>query len=303
MRFDMNSKVYENYKLAGKIAAEAREYGAGLIKPGVSFLEVANNVESKIMEKGAGLAFPVNISVNEIAAHYSPKHDDKLVFKKGAVVKLDLGAHIDGYIADTAITVEVETHEYDDMVKASSDALDEAIKIMKPNIDLIEIGKVVQETINSYGYKPINNLTGHSMQRYVIHAGMSVPNVPEVSEKDKPQIGDVLAIEPFATNGAGHVSSGEGSNIYICKDTFNPRLIRDRTASLIFRKIKGQFKTLPFAQRWVEKQYQNGDIILRKLMFLGLITHYPQLIDAKKGIVTQKEHTVIITEEGCEVIT
>ena len=303
MRFEMNDKVYENYKLAGKIAAEAREYGVGLIKPGVSFLEVANNVESKIIEKGAGLAFPVNISVNEIAAHYSPRHNDKLVFKKGDVVKLDLGAHIDGYIADTAITVEVETHKYDDMVKASSDALDAAIGIMKANVDLIEIGKAVQETINSYGFKPINNLTGHSMQRYVIHAGMSIPNVPEAIQKGKPHVGDVLAIEPFATNGAGHVSSGAGSNIYICKDTFNPRLIRDRNASIIFRKIKGQFKTLPFAQRWVEKQYSNGDITLRKLMFLGLIKHYPQLIDAKKGIVTQKEHTVIINEEGCEVIT
>ncbi|MCK5636083.1 MAG: M24 family metallopeptidase, partial [Thermoplasmatales archaeon] len=122
----MNDKVYENYILAGKIAAETRDYGAGLIKSGVSFLEVANNVESKIVEKGAGLAFPVNISVNEIAAHYSPRHDDKLVFKKGDVVKLDLGALIDGYIADTAITVEVETNKYDDMVKASSDALDAA---------------------------------------------------------------------------------------------------------------------------------------------------------------------------------
>ena len=303
MRFEMNDKVYENYKLAGRIAAETRDYGAGLIKSGVSFLEVANNVESKIMEKGAGLAFPVNVSVNEVAAHYSPRHDDKLVFKKGDVVKLDLGAHIDGYIADTAITVEVETNKYDDMVKASSDALDAAIGTMKANVDLIEVGKAVKETINSYGFKPIKNLTGHSMQRYVIHAGMSVPNVPEATEKGKPQVGDVLAIEPFATNGAGYVSPGEGSNIYICKDTFNPRLIRDRNASIIYRKIKGQFKTLPFAQRWVEKQYSNGGITLRKLMFLGLIKHYPQLIDAKKGIVTQKEHTVLINEEGCEVIT
>jgi len=110
----MDTDVYEKYKRA-------------LIKPGVSFLEVANSVESKIIDNGAGLSFPVNISRNDIAAHYSPRHDDKFVFKKGDVIKLDVGSHIDGYIADTAITVEVETHKYDDMVKASSDALDNAI--------------------------------------------------------------------------------------------------------------------------------------------------------------------------------
>ena len=114
----MDDAVYEKYKLAGNIAAQARNFGVDLIKPGVSFLDVANSVESKILKSGAGLAFPVNISINEIAAHFSPRHDETLVFKKGDVVKLDVGAHIDGFIADTAVTVEVETHNYDDLIKS-----------------------------------------------------------------------------------------------------------------------------------------------------------------------------------------
>ena len=303
MRLKMNSKVYENYKLAGKIASDARKYGIGLIKPGVSLLEVANSIESKIIECNASLAFPVNISINEIAAHYSPRHDDSLVFKKGDVVKLDLGAHIDGFIADTAETMEVETHNYDDMIKASSDALDSAINLMKEGINLVEIGQAVQDTITSYGFKPIDNLTGHKMSRYLLHAGLSVPNVPDMLHKGKPKAGDVLAIEPFATNGAGHVVSGGGSNIYLCKDAFNPRLIRDKNSKIIFNRARSKFKSLPFAQRWFEEMSSNSDLVLKKLSFLGLIKHYPQLIESKKGIVTQKEHTVIITEEGCEVIT
>jgi len=303
MRSSMNDEMYEKYKLAGKIAKEARTYGADLIKPGVRFLEVANSVESKILDAGAGLAFPVNISVNEIAAHYSPKHNDTSVFKKGDVVKLDVGAHVDGYIADTAITVEVGTNKYQDMIKASADGLDAAIKLMKPGISLVEIGKAVQETIASYGYKPIDNLTGHSMRRYVIHSGMSVPSVPSMLQNAKPKVGDVLAIEPFATDGAGHVSSGDGSNIYLCKESFNPRIIRDKRVKIVSSKMKVKFKTLPFAQRWFEDLFPNSDISLRKLAFLGLIKHYPQLIESKKGIVTQKEHTVILNEDGCEVIT
>jgi methionyl aminopeptidase len=299
----MNDIIYENYKHAGKIAAEARDYGAGLIKSGASLLEIANNIESKILDNGAGIGFPVNISINETAAHYTPSNDDSSVFKKGDVVKLDIGTHYDGYIADTAITVEVETNDYKDMIEASSKGLDEAINLMKPGIDLIEIGKKVKETINSYGYKPIDNLTGHSLERYILHAGLSVPSVPSINKNIKPKVGDVIAIEPFATNGAGHVVSGKGSNIFLYKKSFNSRFIRDKNIKIISSRIKSQFKTLPFAQRWFVKSFPNHETFLNKLAFFGAIKQYPQLIESNKGIVTQKEHTVILTKEGCEVIT
>ncbi len=299
----MDNETFEKYIIAGKIATEARNYGKNLIKSEVGCLDVASKVESKIIDRGAGLAFPVNISINEIAAHYSPKHNDTLVFKKGDVVKLDVGAHIDGYIADTAVTIEVGTNKYIDLIKASSDALDNIIDFIKPGIALFEIGKIVEETISSYNYKPIDNLTGHSMKRYILHTGLSIPNVPNKSYKAKLNIGDVLAIEPFATNGAGHVNTGNGSNIYICKDSVNLRLLRNKKSRVIFDKLKNKFKTLPFAQRWFEESFSNSEIILKKMSFSGLIKQYPQLIDAKRGIVSQKEHTVILTEDGCEVIT
>lgn len=299
----MDDAVYEKYKSAGKIVAEARDYGMGLIKADVSFLDVANSVESKILKSGAGIAFPVNISINEIAAHFSPRHDETLVFKKGDVVKLDVGTHVDGFIADTAITVEVETKNFNDLIKASSDALDAAIGLMKADINLSEIGNIVEKTISSYGFKPIDNLTGHNLQRYSLHSGMSIPNVPNVFSKTRPKVDDVIAIEPFATNGAGHVISGDGSNIYLCNESIRTKFVRDNKSKMIYAKMKNKFKTLPFAQRWSEKLISNSDSALRKLAFLKLVKHYPQLIDAKKGIVTQKEHTVIITEDGCEVIT
>lgn len=299
----MKDEVYEKYKLAGRIAANTREFGKELIKSEVSFLEIVNKIESRILNAGAGLAFPVNISINEIAAHFSPKHNDRLVFKKEDVVKLDIGAHVDGYIADTAITVEVETNYNNELIKASSEALDVAINYMKPGANLSEIGAAVQRTITSFGFKPIDNLTGHSMQRYLLHAGVSVPSVANTVHNASLKIGDVLAIEPFATTGAGHVISGSGSNIYLCKDSVNPRLIRDKRSKLMFEKVKNKFKALPFAQRWFEEQFSNSAALLRKLSFLGLLKHYPQLIDAKKGIVSQKEHTVILTEDGCDIIT
>ena len=299
----MDDDIYAKYKHAGKVAADALNYGSGLIKQGASFLEVAKRIESRILENGADIAFPVNIATNKIAAHYSPRNNDTLVFKNGDVVKLDVGAHFDGYIADTAITVEVGTHNYDNMIKASSDALDNAIDIVKAGVNLSEVGKIVEETITSYGYKPIDNLTGHSLEQYELHSGLSVPNVSNKLSRIKPKVGDVLAIEPFATNGAGHVVSGKGSNIFICNKSFKSKLIRDNRAKILFAKLLAKFKTLPFAQRWCKDIMPNDDLILKKLSFLGLIKHYPQLLEAKGGIVTQKEHTVIVREDGCEVIT
>ena len=300
----MDDDVYEKYQRAGKIAAEIRDYGAGLIKTNASILNVADSVESRIVEKGAGVAFPVNISVNEIAAHYTPRHDDKLVFKKGDVVKLDVGVHVDGFIADTALTVEVETNEYEDMIKASSDALDAAIDMMKAGVNLGDVGKKIEETIKSYSCKPVENLTGHSLECYNLHSGISVPNVSTKLGRVKPRDGDVLAVEPFATNGKGHVISGKGSNIYLCNKSFRSRFVRDERSKIMFKKMKAEFKSLPFSQRGCKKIFPNtADIILRRLSFLSVLKHYPQLVEQNHGIVTQKEHTVILKDDGCEVTT
>lgn len=299
----IDDDVYEKYLLAGEIAAAARDHGAKMIKEGVSYLEVATAVESEITEQGADLSFPVNISINDIAAHFTPRHDDSLlIFKKGDVVKLDVGSHIDGYIADTALTVEIGTNNYSDMIKASRHALEKGIGIIKAGVDLSDVGKTIEETITSYGYRSIDNLTGHGLERYNLHSGLSVPNV---SRRERGQIraGDVLAIEPFATDGAGHVVSGSGSNIYRYNPSARSRLIRDTKLRSLAATVHNKFNALPFAERWCLDILPNTDLSLKKLLFTRCIKHYPQLIDSGKGTVTQAEHTVIVNEDGCEITT
>jgi methionyl aminopeptidase len=299
----MDDSTYENYKNAGKIAAEAREYGITLLKPGARVFDVATLIEKKITQNGAGLAFPVNIALNTLAAHYTPWHNDPLLLKKGDVVKLDVGAHIDGFIADTAVTVEIETHLHDAMIHASDEALRRVIEAFTTHLPLSEAGKTIQTTITSLGFKPIENLMGHGLGRYELHSGISIPNVGNLGGKTTLPDESVVAIEPFATNGAGHVISGQGSNIFLCKDSIKAKFIRDNKTKVLFDKIQTRFKSLPFAQRWCHELFPNDDVTMKKLSLLGVIKHYPQLLEAKGGIVTQKEHTVIVREEGCEVIT
>jgi methionyl aminopeptidase len=260
-------------------------------------------IEKRITENGAGLAFPVNIALNTIAAHFSPRHNDLLTVKKGDVIKLDVGTHISGYIADTAITVEIGTRLYDKMIQASSQALEDAITILNAETPLSEVGKTIETTITSFGYKPIENLMGHSLGRYELHSGISIPNVGTLGGKVKLKDGEAVAIEPFATNGAGHVISGEGSNIYLCKDSLKAKFIRDSRTKVLFDKMNSHFGTLPFAQRWYHDLFPNDDLALKKLSILGVMKQYPQLIEAKGGMVTQKEHTVLIHGDQCEVIT
>jgi len=300
----MDDTVYEKYKRAGEIAARARDYGSKMVREGIGCLELVNKVELMILNDGGGLAFPVNISVNEVAAHFSPCHDDKsLVFKRGDVVKLDVGVHIDGYIADTAVTVEVGTNRYVDMIKASREALESAIGLMKAGVTLSDVGRAIEDSIMSYGYKSIDNLTGHSLERYNLHSGMSIPNVSDRLNIVKPKTGDVLAVEPFATDGAGHVISGKSSNIYRYVRFVGSRLVRDSKVRSLATMINKNFKSLPFAERWCVDMFPNTEVSLKRLLFAGCIKQYPQLIDRDKGVVTQAEHTVIIFEDGCEATT
>jgi methionyl aminopeptidase len=300
----MDDAVYDLYRCAGKIAADARDHGCSLLKPGTRFYDVATAVENRIKKNGGSLAFPVNIARNNLAAHYSPRHDDPLTFQKGDVVKLDVGSHVDGYIADTAITIEIGTHVYDAMIKASSDALEKTIACLTTELPLNKVGELIEQTITSQGFKPIKNLMGHGLDRYELHSGVSIPNIGSLGGKTTLHDGDVVAIEPFATNGAGHVISGEGSNIYLCSDSLKAKFIRDTKTKQLYDKMKHQFKTLPFAQRWCHELFsRDGDYALKKLTFLGLTKQYPQLLEAKGGMVTQKEHTVLVRKDSCEVLT
>jgi len=300
----MDETIYQAYKRAGVIAKDARDYGQSLLKPDTTYLQVANAVEARIREHGGRPAFPVNIARNHLAAHYTPTENDPARFQAGDVIKLDVGVHINGYIADTAVTYEIETTTHTNLIQAANDALDAAISLMKPGIAVGEIGKAVETTITGHGFKPIDNLMGHSVNQYELHSGLSIPNIHGYVSRRRPQEGDAIAIEPFATTGAGRVISGDGSNIYICVDSLKTHLIRDHTLKQLYDRIRTSFSTLPFASRWCRPFLAHAsDLPLRRLARLGVIHEYPQLREERSGMVAQKEHTVLVNSSGCEVIT
>lgn len=287
--------ILENYRRAGVILVEVRKEATGLIKDGGSLLEVAEFVENNIREKGGEPAFPCNISRNEEAAHATPSIDDQTVFGKDDLVKLDIGVHIDGYIADSAVTVDLSGN-YDELVKAAEAALDEAIKIIRDGVSTIEIGEVIGTTIKERGYKPVVNLSGHGLSRYDSHAPPTIPNV-KYEHGVTLHENNVVAIEPFATDGGGKVVESGNAEIF---SLIKPKPVRMREAKKLLDEIKN-YQGLPFAKRWLPRE--RLELALRTVETAGILRDYPVLREEEKGMVSQAEHTVIIKKDGCEVIT
>jgi len=293
------SEDIEKWRKAGKLARDALNYGKTLIQKNASMLDVTNKIEQFVIDNEGKLAFPTNLAVNNVGAHWTPSSKSKEVFENGDLVKLDVGVHIDGYIGDNALTVEIGSSKHTKMIEASREALNAAIEVAAPGVNTGMIGYAVQDVIEGYGYRPIANLTGHGIKRYNLHSGVSIPSVRENGGAVL-KSGDVIAIEPFATDGAGRVGGKRNSNIYHLRQV---RKIRDERATELMTEIQNRYHGLPFAERWLHSIHDDATKNLQKLLRSGIVSYYPILDELGKGMVTQSEHTVMINKDGVEVLT
>ncbi|USZ67307.1 type II methionyl aminopeptidase [Halorussus salilacus] len=291
---DLEAEKYEKHREAGEILAQVREEAADRVEVGASHLDVAEYAEDRIRELGGEPAFPVNISVDEEAAHATPSIDDDTEFGE-EMVNLDIGVHVDGWIADTAVTVDLSGNP--ELEEASAEALDAALDLVEPGVETGDIGAEIESVIDGYGYNPVVNLTGHGLDQYQQHVAPNIPN-RAVSQGVELEVGDVVAIEPFATDGTGKVSEGSDEEIFALEREGS---VRDRQARKVLEQITEEFRTLPFATRWLDSS--RAEMALRRLKMNDIVHGYPVLKEDDGFLVSQKEHTVIVTEDGCEVTT
>jgi methionyl aminopeptidase len=273
-------------------------YARKILKPEMPLLEAVEKIESKIYELGAKPAFPVDLSCDEIAAHYSPLHDDKSVAK--GLLKIDLGVALEGYPVDTASSVDLSPEQkYRDLIKASEESLKKIILSLKYGIKTKEIGIIAEETIKSYGFTPIRNLYGHELKKNEIHAGLRIPSFDDNSEQVMKE--GIFAIEPFATTGCGLVINGKPSEVFQLEIK---KPVRDAKIREILDYIEKEYQNLPFCARWLVKKFGNKALFaLSSLTTQEILHHYPQLLEKEKGIVSQTEHTIMMTEDKVRVLT
>jgi len=292
----------EDYLKAGKIAGEVRENVRNKNWVGSTLEEICEYVESEIIKRGAKCAFPVNTSVNEVAAHYTAEPNDSKTVSDTDLVKIDLGAQINGYIADTAVTVNYDP-QYDSLVQTAEDALQNAMSMIKVGVKSKDVGRKIQNTIMDMGFKPIANLSGHSLDQYTIHAGKTVPNMWSIGSFDFS--GDIAyACEPFVTakNGLGFVRNGKIKNIFALSSR---KRTKNDEADKVQEYIWNNFNMLPFALRWLLKEWEEKearkllDILIKK----KVVKAYAILVEASGKTVAQAEHTFIPTQTGVMVTT
>ncbi|MBS7658333.1 type II methionyl aminopeptidase [Candidatus Bathyarchaeota archaeon] len=296
----MNNEGYQYYRKAGEIASNIRRVIPSIIKEKMKILDLCEKIENLIFEKGGKPAFPCNVGINEVAAHYTSPFKDESLIPEKSIVKVDFGVEISGYIVDTSITVSFN-RELDLMVKAVNEALMDAIEFIKDGVKVKEVGEVIESKIKRYGFKPIRNLTGHKIERYMLHTGKIIPNVSEINSS-KIEEGEVYAIEPFATtiDGSGVVIDGSKAYIFRFQKEKCSKEVKD-----LIKFIKENYASLPFAFRWIKKVYPNKNLdeLFEKALSQKCLISYPVLIEAKSKPVAQAEHTVIVRKNGCEILT
>jgi len=297
-----DEEALEKFRLSGKILRETREEMKHFVREDTPILEICEEAEKLIVIKGGKPAFPCNVSINEIAAHYtSPPNDNRRIPRK-SIVKVDIGVHVDGYITDTAFTVCFNP-EYISLVETAGHALNAAIDNIHPEMPTSKLGSIIEKTIKSRGFKPISNLTGHQVGRYLVHAGTSLPNVAQLSFS-KIRLGETYAIEPFVTlpNAIGKVENGEEVTIF---RFLKSKSLKSPHAKQLLKYIEENLRTLPFAERWLrgivpKEHYREA---FKELLSSKAIMGYPVFVEVSKKPVAQAEHTVLIIDDGCVVLT
>lgn len=299
-RYD--EETLEKFRLSGKILRNTREEMKLFVRENMPIVQVCEKAEKLIREKGGKPAFPCNVSINEVAAHYtSPPNDERRIPEK-TIVKVDIGVHVDGYVTDTAFTACFNP-EYKSMADAAEHALKVAIANIHPEMATSKIGGIIENDIKNRGFKPIANLTGHSVGRYLIHAGTSIPNVAQFS-LTKVKAGEVYAIEPFVTlpEAVGRVEDGLEIAIF---RLVKAKSVKNSYAKQLLKYIEDNFKTLPFAERWLKgvvpkEQYREA---FKELLASKTLMGYPIFVEVSRKPVAQAEHTVLITGDSCEILT
>ena len=292
----------QDYISAGKIASEVRENARKKDHVGSTLFEICESIEKEIIQKGGKCAFPVNTSLNEIAAHYTAEPNDQRVISETDLLKIDLGVQINGYIADTAVTVCYDP-KFDFLVQAAEAALKEAMSIIRIGTKSSDVGKTIENTIKHMGCQPIANLSGHSLERYTIHAGKSIPNIWSIGSFSFLPT-EAYACEPFVTTkeGLGFVREGKTRNIF---SLITRKRTKDVEADKLADHIWEKFNMLPFALRWLVPTWdeKNANILLEKLVKNKVVRSYPVLKEAHDQRVAQAEHTFIPQENGITITT
>ena len=296
----MDAQALDCYRKAGRIASECREWAKEHIRPGVRIRDVLEHVETMIRERGGQPGFPAQSSRNSIAAHYCSSPEDEQSYAEGDCVKVDIGVHVDGYVADTAASVDLSGDKrWTPLIEAARSALTAAIATVGDGVPVGEVGGAIERAILKAGFQPVRNLTGHGLGRWKVHTPPQIPNYAErgggVLRK-----GTIFAIEPFSCTGKGYIREAGKAEVFMMVRPPARAKGLDRDVLKAIESWRG----LPIARRYFREldRSQLEDTLL-KLARQGSLVRYPPLVEEDGVMVAQYEHSLYLGPDGVEVLT
>ncbi|KAM0686990.1 Methionine aminopeptidase 2 [Conglomerata obtusa] len=311
------SETLTKARRAAEAHRRSRYKAQKLLKPGVSIAKVIETIENSTRtmlhgELNNGIGFPTGVSLNNCAAHFTLNPlDDDIILGADDVLKVDFGTHVDGWIMDSAFTVAFNPR-YENLLLASQEATEAGIKALGVDVRVCDIGAVISEVMQSYEIeidgkncpiKAVTNLNGHSIDRYTIHAGITIPNINN-GDKTKIKEDTFYAIETFATTGKGYVTNGPNCSHYMMEGSGKP--VKNENNLKVLEVVKKEFKSLPFCPRYIDTFVTLKNSSVPAVKTLSLLKHfeaYPPLYDNAGSYVAQFEHTIYLSENEKEILT
>lgn len=312
----IKEKIY-CLRRSAEVHRQVRKHCQRTIRPGQRMIDIVTNIEKTlayIMDSEGierGQAFPTGCSLNNVAAHYTPNTGDETVLQKDDVCKIDFGTHVNGYLVDSAFTVAFN-HRYQPLLEAVQESTMTGVKIAGIDVRLSDIGDAIQEVMESHEIELdgkihpvlcVRNLCGHTIDRYKVHAGKSVPIV-RGGPQTKMEEGEIYAIETFGSTGKGFVREDLECSHYMRAFEQVKAPLKHPKSKKLLNTIEKNFSTLAWARRWLDDLGETGYLVaLKELVDKGVVNDYPPLCDVSGSYVAQYEHTFLLKPSGKEIMS
>lgn len=315
--------VVTKYKMAGDIANRVIQSVIKSCVVGASVRELCTMGDKLLLEETVkvfkkekelkkGIAFPTCLSVNNCICHFSPlESDTDVVLKDGDVVKIDLGAHVDGFIAAVAHTVVIGssgkiTGRKADALLAAHYASEAALRLMKPATENHAVTNAVQTVAESFKCKPIEGMLSHQLKQFEIDGEKSIiqnPNEVQRKEHEKStfELHEVYAIDVLVSTGEG-VGREMETRTTVFKRTNETYMLKMKASRALFTEVNSKCGTMPFSLRNLEDE-KKARMGVVECVSHKLLEPFHVLYEKPSEIVVQFKFTVLLMPNGPQKIT
>jgi curved DNA binding protein len=316
--------ILDKYKAAAQITNAALLKVISLCKVGADvhkvcqegdqFIEeelkkIFNNKKSKKIERG--IAFPTCISLNHTCGHFSPMADESIALQEGDVAKIDLGAHLDGFIAQAAHTIVVTADpaakvsgKKADAILAGHNALLAAQRVIREGSTNTSVTEVIAKVAESFGVTPLEGVLSHKVKKHLIDGNDVIIN-KETPEQKVEEIefapGDVIGLDIYISTGEGKPKESEFRTTVYKRELDAQYNLKIKSSRAFFAEVNKRFPTLPFAIRAFEDPV-GAKVGVKECVEHNLLTGYPVLTEKTGEIVAQFKCTVAVLPRSTVVL-